>query len=84
MELCSNIKIFTKLPGDLPNYDTVIQIDHVITNQKWRSSLHDVKVRRGPDVGSDHMLVMDTLSLKLQRARRGNIAEVRCRKVEDP
>ena len=48
-----------------PNHNTVIQIYHVIINQKSRHSLHDVKVRRGADVGSDHMLVMATLSLKL-------------------
>ena len=31
----------------------------------------DVKVRSGTDVGSDHMLVMATLSLKLRREGRG-------------
>ena len=71
------LKIFTKLPGDPPNYNTDTKIDHDIINQKCRISLHDVKVRRGADVGSDHMLVMATLSLKLCRARRGEERQLR-------
>ena len=60
-----------------PSYNTVTKIDHVIINQKCRRSLHDVKVRRGADVGSDHMFVMATLSLKLCRARRGEERQLR-------
>ena len=91
MELCSNVGIYTTLAGDsvglswrFPDYNTVTQIDHIIINQKWRRSLHNVKVRHGADVGSDHMLVMATLSQKLRKAKRGKTAEVRCRKVEEP
>lgn len=57
-------------------YNTVTQIDHVIINKKWRRSLHDVRVRRGADVGSDHMLVMATMYLKLRKARRGEKRQV--------
>ena len=60
-----------------PNHNTVTQIDHVIINQKSRSCLHNVKVRRGADVGSDHMLVMATLSLKLRRARKREERQLR-------
>ena len=66
-----------------PDFNTVTHID-IIINQKWRCSLRDVKVRHGADVGSDHMLVMATLSQKLRKAKRGKTAEVRCRKVGEP
>ena len=49
---------------------TVIQSDHVIINQKWRS-LQDVKANRGADRGSDHVLVIATVSLKLRKTKRG-------------
>ena len=41
-------------------------------NGKWRSSLRDVKVRRGADIGSDpgYHLVTACLKLKLEGAGR--------------
>ncbi|KAI0233499.1 hypothetical protein LSAT2_016251, partial [Lamellibrachia satsuma] len=53
-----------------PDNNTVSQIDHVLVNQKWRRSLQDVRARRGADVGSDHVLVVATLSLKLRKTQR--------------
>ena len=53
-----------------PYNNTVSQIDHVIVNQKWRRSLQDVRARRVADVGSDHVLVVATLSLKLRKTQR--------------
>ena len=46
------------------------QIDHLMINGKWRSSLRDVKVRRGADIGGDHHLVTACLELKLKGAGR--------------
>ena len=46
-----------------PDQRTVNQIDHVIINQKWRRSLQDVKANRGADIGSDHVLVVASVSL---------------------
>ena len=48
-----------------PDQRTVSQIDHVIINQKWR------KANRGTDIGSDHVLVVATMSLKLRKSKRG-------------
>ena len=45
-------------------------IDHLMINGKWRSSLRDVKVMRGADIGSDHHLVTACLKLKLKGAGR--------------
>ena len=57
-----------KITWKSPDGRTVSQIDHIIINQKWRSSLQDVKARRGADVGRDHNLVIGTITLKLRRA----------------
>ena len=54
-----------------PDQRTVSQIDHVIINQKWRRSLQDVKAYRGADIGSDHVLVVASVSLKLRKTKRG-------------
>ena len=54
-----------------PDQKTVSQIDNVIINQTWRRSLQDVKSNRGADIGSDHVLVMATVSLKLRKTIRG-------------
>ena len=58
-----------KITWKSPDGRTVSQIDHIIINQKWRSSLQDVKARRGADVGSDHNLVIGIIALKLRRAK---------------
>ena len=55
----------------LPDQRTVSQIDHVIKIQKWRRSLQDVKAYRGADIGSDHVLVVASVSLKLRKTKRG-------------
>ncbi|PVD22304.1 hypothetical protein C0Q70_18113 [Pomacea canaliculata] len=52
-----------------PDGITKNQIDHVIINRKWRSSLQDVRAYRGADIASDHTLVIATVSLKLRRSR---------------
>ena len=50
-----------------PDHRKENQINHVCINKKFRSSLHDVKVQRGADVGSDHHLLVATLKMKLKR-----------------
>ena len=50
-----------------PDLSTKIQIDHLAINSKWRTSLLDTRVFRGADIGSDYMLVVGRLRLKLRR-----------------
>ena len=64
--LCTEVSI--KPRGDRQTFS---QIDHVIMNQKWRRSLQDVKANCGADIGSDHELVVATVSLKLRKIKRG-------------
>ena len=45
-----------KLTWTSPDGNTRNQIDHIIINNRWRSSLQDVVAKRGADVGSDHTL----------------------------
>ena len=52
-----------------PDETTKNQIDHVIINRRWRSSLQDVRAYRGADVASDHTLVLAVVSLKLRRSK---------------
>ncbi|CAM4528809.1 unnamed protein product [Lepidochelys kempii] len=48
------------------------QIDHMMTNGKWRHSLTDVKVKRGADIGSNHHLVTASVKLKLRSVGQGS------------
>ena len=58
------------------------QIDHLMINGKWRSSLRDVKVRRGANIGSDHHLVTACLKLKLKGASSKGAQPFRCGSTE--
>ena len=63
-----------KLTWFSPNGRDKNQIDHFMINGTWRRSLHNVVVRRGADVGSDHQLVVATVQLKLHRIGKKEIA----------
>ena len=52
-----------------PDGKTENQIDHITIGRKWRRSLHDVRVGRGADAGSDHHLVLEVLKTKLKAYR---------------
>ncbi|VDO92145.1 unnamed protein product [Heligmosomoides polygyrus] len=53
-----------------PNGTTANEIDHICIKRKWRTSVHDARVYRGADVGTDHYLVRATLKLKLKLQKR--------------
>ena len=62
-----------KMTWNSPRGATKSQIDHILINRKWRGSLQDVRACRGADVDSDHNLLVGVVSLKLRRARRGQM-----------
>ena len=68
-----------------PDRKTKNQIDHITINKKWRTSLLDVRAYRGADVGSDHMLVVSTILLKLRRAMKpSQWKRLNLEKLKDP
>ena len=70
-DLCVESRLFThkdihKTTWRSPDQRTVSQIDHVIINKKWMVSIQNVKTNRGADIGSDHVLVVATVSLNYE------------------
>ena len=43
------------------------QIDYILCNQRWRSSIQSAKTRQRADCGSDHELLIDKFRLKLKK-----------------
>ena len=43
------------------------QIDYILCNQRWRSSIQSAKTRLGVDCGSDHELLVAKFRLKLKK-----------------
>ena len=43
------------------------QIDYILCIQRWRSSIQSAKTRPGADCGSDHVLLIAKLTLKLKK-----------------
>ncbi|CAG2214705.1 Craniofacial development protein 2 [Mytilus edulis] len=53
-----------------PNGVTENQIDHIAISQRWRSSLQDVRNKRGADIASDHHLIIAKIQLKLLSTKK--------------
>ncbi len=51
------------------------QIDHIITNTRWRSCVEDVKVIRGAMIDSDHHLVVADVKLHWSKAPKKEKAD---------
>lgn len=49
------------------------QIDHILISRNCRISLLDVRNQKGPDIASDHQLLVGDLTLKLTRAKKPGI-----------
>jgi len=60
-----------------PDHQTENQIDHVLVQRRWRSSLQDVKARRGADIASDHHLVVAKLKMKLSARKKQRNPRIR-------
>ena len=52
---------------DIIRWSVPNQIDHILCNQKWRSSIQSAKARPGADCGSDHEFLIEKFRLKLKK-----------------
>ena len=73
-----------KWTWESPDGKTKNRIDYIIVNNRWRSSVTTCRTYSGPDVASDHKLVMAGIRIKLKTARRhGKIRRYDVEKLED-
>ena len=63
-------KLIHKKTWRSPDGKTLNEIDYICVNNRWKSSLRDVRVKRGADIGSDHYLLVTTVKLRLKRKKR--------------
>ena len=57
-----------KSPGD----NTRNQIDYITISRRYRNAIKQAKSHPGADCGSDHVPVICTLKVKIQRLKKGN------------
>ena len=50
-----------------PNGQYRNQIDYILCNQRWRSSIQSAKTRQGADCGADHELLIAKSGFKLKK-----------------
>ena len=62
-------KLIHKKTWRSPDGKTFNEIDYICINNRWKSSLRDVRVKRGGDIGSDHYLLVSTVKLRLKRKK---------------
>jgi len=65
-----NTRIYTKTHGGrlmLPKLTRSTTSAYFCISKRWASSQQDVRAYRGADVGSDHMLLVAQVKLKLKR-----------------
>ena len=53
------------------------QIDHIAISHRSKSSLQDVRVKRGADVGTDHHLVVGKIKIRLARLVKKKVGRIR-------
>ena len=53
-----------------PDGKTKNQIDYILIQKRWQSSLHNAKTYPGADCGSDHELLVATIKMKMRKVKR--------------
>ena len=66
--LVFGVELYHGIKGNTSN-----EIDDICINNRWHSSLQDVRAYRGADVGSDHNLVIGKIYLKLNKATESEV-----------
>src|SRR5678815_4382393 len=47
------------------------QIDYILINKRWNSTIRDVRTKPGADCGTDHELLVATVQMKLKKLKKG-------------
>lgn len=60
-------KSIHKITWVSPDNRTQSQIDHFAISRRWRTSLLDVRNKRGADINSDHYLIVARVRVKIKK-----------------
>ena len=70
-----------------PDWKTHNQIDHILIDRRWHSSLLDVRSFRGAEWDTDHCLVVanvrERLAVSIQAAKKLDVERLNLRKLND-
>ncbi|XP_066288323.1 craniofacial development protein 2-like [Branchiostoma lanceolatum] len=55
-----------------PDGKTENEIDYVCVNKRWATWIHDTRVQRGADIGSDHHMLLSKIKIKLKKRAKKN------------
>lgn len=66
---CSHKNIH-KATWKSPDRNTLNQIDHILVENRFQSSIKDIRSYRGADIDTDHFLLISKFKLKLQDMKR--------------
>ena len=53
-----------------PDGKTKNQIDYILVNKRWKSSIQQTKTYPGTDCGTDHELLVSTIKIKLRKIKK--------------
>ena len=76
-----------KCTWNSPDWQTHNQIDHILIDRRWHSSIIDVRSFRGADCDTDHYLVVakvsERLEVRKQAAQNSDGGRFNLRKLND-